>query len=105
MPDNFNEDLGRRIRAAREGKLTQAQLGASVGLSRTAITNIECGRQRLLVDQLVEIARTIGVPPADLLPTVTAATDAPAGDASVVAMPRVQQWVANVRKTAARGRS
>ena len=76
-----------------------------MGLSRTAITNIECGRQRLLVDQLVEIARTIGVPPADLLPAVMAATDAPVGDVSVVAMPTVQQWVANVRKTAARGRS
>jgi transcriptional regulator with XRE-family HTH domain len=105
MPDNFNKELGRRVRAAREGKLTQAQLGASVGLSRTAITNIECGRQRLLVDQLVEIARATGVPPADLLPAATVAADAPAADVSVVAMPMVHQWIANVRRTAARGRS
>jgi len=61
MPDNFNEELGRRIRAAREGKLTQTTLGSRVGLSGTTITNIECGRQRLLVDQLVEIAAAIGI--------------------------------------------
>ena len=103
MSENFNEELGRRIRAAREGKLTQAELGASVGLSRTAITNIECGRQRLLVDQLVGIARAIGIAPADLLPPLAA--DVPAGDVAVVAMPTVQKFVATVRRTTTRGQS
>ena len=103
MAYNFNEELGRRIRAAREGKLTQAALGASVGLSRTAITNIECGRQRLLVDQLVEIAGAIGIPAAELLPP-TATPAARVGEAEVAAMPTVQQWVTRVKKTATRGK-
>ena len=68
MPDTFNEELGRRIRAARTGKITQEKLGELVGLSRTSITNIECGRQRLLVDQLVDIADAIGVAVDTLMP-------------------------------------
>lgn len=103
MLDNFNEELGRRIRAAREGKLTQAELGASVGLSRTAITNIECGRQRLLVDQLVGIARAIGVAAGDLLPPP--AENASTADVTVGAMPTVQKFVTAIRRTAARGQS
>ncbi len=103
MPYNFNEELGRRIRAAREGKLTQAALGASVGLSRTAITNIECGRQRLLVDQLVEIAAAIGIPPAELLPP-SPSSQLRGGDIVASAMPTVQHWITAVKKTAARGR-
>ncbi len=102
MPDQFNEELGRRIRAAREGKLTQASLGSRIGLSRTAVTNIECGRQRRLVDQLVEIAAAIGVPPSALLPE--SGTPSAAGAANINEMPTVQRWVTSVKKTAPRGR-
>ncbi len=104
MPYNFNEELGRRIRAARGGKLTQAALGASVGLSRTAITNIECGRQRLLVDQLVDIASAIGISPADLLPPTAASSEARVGEIEFPAMPTVQNWITTVKRTAARAR-
>lgn len=63
MTDRFNSELGRKIRAARESqKITQEQLGNAVQLSRTSITNIELGRQRLLVDQLAGIASTLGRP-------------------------------------------
>ena len=103
MPYSFNEELGRRIRSAREGKLTQAALGTLVGLSRTAITNIECGRQRLLVNQLVEIAGAVGVPAAELLPPVSA-PDVRSGETTVATMPTVQQWVTSVQRTAARGK-
>lgn len=102
MPQNFNEELGRRIRAAREGKLTQAALAAQVGLSRTAITNIECGRQRLLVDQLVEIAGAIGIPAAELLPIRPDAASRNGGDAAA-AMPTVQRWMTSLKRTTARG--
>lgn len=102
MSYNFNEELGRRIRAAREGKLTQAALGASVGLSRTAITNIECGRQRLLVDQLVGIAGAIGVPAADLLPQ-SPVQDSRIDDEGVEAMPAVQRFLTSMKRTSARG--
>lgn len=105
MPDQFNEELGKRIRAAREGKLTQAALGAKVGLSRTAITNIECGRQRLLVDQLVQIATAIGVPPTNLLPSSEAGANQQIGAPTIAEMPTVRRWLATAQKTAPRGRS
>jgi transcriptional regulator with XRE-family HTH domain len=98
MPDTFNEELGRRIRTARTGKLTQEKLGKLVGLSRTAITNIECGRQRLLVDQLVDIAAAIGVTTESLLPTKAGRLKA--ADASTAKMPTVQQWISSVKKSA-----
>lgn len=101
MPDHFNEELGERIRGAREGKMTQAILGSRIGLSRTAITNIECGRQRLLVDQLVDIADALGVSPASLLPTEKKSSAA--GDQAVAEMPTVQKWLSSV-STKARGR-
>jgi transcriptional regulator with XRE-family HTH domain len=104
MPDQFNEELGRRIRTAREGKLTQEALGSRIGLSRTAVTNIECGRQRLLVDQLVDIAAAIGVPPSDLLPPAGVGPAAAEADIGINEMPTVQRWITSVRKTAPRGR-
>jgi len=48
--------------------MTQGRLGASIGLSRTSITNIEKGRQKLLIDTLWVIARVLGVPGHELLP-------------------------------------
>jgi transcriptional regulator with XRE-family HTH domain len=39
--------------------MTQAQLAARVGLSRTSITNIERGGQVLLVHQLVAISEAL----------------------------------------------
>ena len=94
MPDEFSEELGERIRGAREGKMTQAVLGSHVGLSRTAITNIECGRQRLLVDQLVEIASALGVPAAKLLPERK--KPSPISDDAVSEMPAVREWLSSV---------
>ena len=101
MADLFNEELGRRIRAARDGKLTQASLGERIGLSRTAITNIECGRQRLLVDQLVDIANALGVPASELLPS--SGTRQPVRseiDPAIAEMPTVEKWVKAAKKSA-----
>jgi transcriptional regulator with XRE-family HTH domain len=94
MADLFNEELGRLIRTNRTGKMTQAELGERIGLSRTAVTNIECGRQRLLVDQLVEIADALGVPAAELLP-VSRERDARQTDSppSITEMPTVERWI------------
>jgi len=61
--------VGKSIRQAREAKgLSQAQLAAFVGLSRTSITNIEKGRQKFLLHTLAEIAATLGVEPHTLFP-------------------------------------
>ena len=43
--------------------LTQEQLGEIVGLSRTSVTNIEIGRQRVLLSDLFDFARAFGVSP------------------------------------------
>jgi transcriptional regulator with XRE-family HTH domain len=105
MPDTFHEELGRRIRAAREGKLTQEALGSRVRLSRTAITNIECGRQRLLVDQLVEIATALNLPASELLPPASEKRGGRSGELSAARMPTVDKWISSVKKSAARSRA
>ena len=99
MRDFFHQELGRRIRSARDGKMTQEQLAAQVGLSRTAITNIECGRQRLLVDQLVEIASALQVATADLLPGRESAGGPQfqiTSDAEMAELPTVAKWIRSV---------
>ncbi len=99
MADFFNEELGRLIRSNRNGKMTQAELGERIGLSRTAVTNIECGRQRLLVDQLVEIADALGVSAEELLPKVPArAARQSASPPPINEMPTVERWIQAVRR-------
>lgn len=61
--------VGRRVRKARlEKKITQEELAAAIGLTRTSITNIEKGRQKLLLHTLSALARRLAVPCASLLP-------------------------------------
>lgn len=65
----FYAELGRRIREARESTgLTQEALASLVSLTRTSITNIERGRQKLLVHTLVDIAVALKASPESLLP-------------------------------------
>ncbi|MHA3771631.1 helix-turn-helix domain-containing protein [Verrucomicrobiota bacterium sgz303538] len=60
--------VGARIRGERiKQKLTQEELASLVKLKRTSITNIEKGRQKLLLHTLVEIAAALGVSPLELL--------------------------------------
>ncbi len=65
--------IGRRIaeaRAASPGRPTQEQLSKWTDgrLSRSAIANIESGRQRLALHQLYDLAAALQVPPTELLP-------------------------------------
>ena len=61
--------IGERIREARKKKyMTQARLAELVSMTRTSITNIEKGRQKLLVHTLYNLANALGVHPEDLLP-------------------------------------
>lgn len=63
------KEFGRRLRHARKAaELTQEALADGVGLSRTSITNIEKGRQRIPLHALFLLASAVGVPPAALLP-------------------------------------
>jgi transcriptional regulator with XRE-family HTH domain len=66
----FYVELGKRIRQARQQKrLTQQALADAIELTRTSVTNIECGRQPVMTHHLVRIARAVGVPVDSLLPS------------------------------------
>lgn len=56
-------------------KLSQADFGKLVGLSRTSITNIERGRQAIQLHQLYEFASMLEVPVAEMLPILTEPTE------------------------------
>lgn len=67
--DAFYADVGRRVREARDERgLTQEALATLVSLTRTSITNIEKGRQKLLAHTLMDLAAALKVAPATLLP-------------------------------------
>ena len=68
-PDDIYTDIGKRIATARLASgLTQADLGEAISLSRTSITNIEGGRQKILVHTLFDIAAVLHVDVKELLP-------------------------------------
>lgn len=61
--------LGKRIREARKGAgLTQAELASLISLSRTSVTNIELGRQHILLHTLYDMASALGREVTDLMP-------------------------------------
>jgi len=71
---DFYRELGRRIAAKRRGQnKTQEQLAEAVGLSRTSLTNIEKGGQRILAHTVYEIAFELGTDLSDLLPSAPVA--------------------------------
>ena len=72
----FYSQLGIHIKEAREERgLTQEALGNSVGLSRTSITNVEKGKQKVLLHTFVNIANTLKVNPESLLPKTQLSSD------------------------------
>jgi transcriptional regulator with XRE-family HTH domain len=80
MDDQIYRVFGSRLREAREqADVTQEELARRVDLSRTSITNIEKGRQRVLLHQLLDLAGALKVAPSDLMPADGAA-EAPLRD-------------------------
>ena len=68
-PKTLYRRFGELVRQHRlDAALTQEEVGKRVGLSRTSITNIEKGRQRVLLHQLYELAAAILATPDMLLP-------------------------------------
>ena len=60
--------LGARIRLIRETLgLDQQELATRVGLDRTSVTNIEAGRQRMLLHTVEGFARALGTTPKHLM--------------------------------------
>lgn len=71
--EKFYEALGRSIRTRRKAlKMTQAELGDRLGLSRTSVTHIECGQQRLFIDQFCRLSQVLNCQRDDLLTSVVA---------------------------------
>lgn len=61
--------FGKLVRGYRRRRdVTQLQLGERVGLTRTSITNIEKGRQKVLLHQVFQFADALQVNPEMLLP-------------------------------------
>lgn len=59
--------FGAAIRDARQrAGMRQEDVGAKVGLTRTSIVNIECGRQRVYLDDLFIFAKVLRVQPRKL---------------------------------------
>lgn len=104
--DRFYEDLGRAIRARREAlEMTQGELGARIGLSRTSVTNIECGRQRLLIEQFCRVAEVLGCEREDLLGAVkTGARSKDKTKDSLASLPLVASFVERHTRPAGSGR-
>ena len=70
--DSLYARFGELVQAHRNrlGGMTQAELGGRIGLSRTSVTNIECGRHHVSLEQLFLIAEALHIPPEALLPSV-----------------------------------
>lgn len=78
MTNPLYQMFGSRVRALREKRnYTQEELGRRVDLSRTSIVNIEKGRQRVLLHQLVDIADALDAKPAELMPRGPVAARSP----------------------------
>lgn len=70
-PERLYVEFGRLVRAyRRQLGLTQDDLAERVGLSRTSITNVEQGRQKVLLHQVFLLAESLGVSPDALLPNM-----------------------------------
>ncbi len=101
----FYEEVGRRIRDARNRcnpRLTQQGLANLVSLTRTSITNVEKGRQKLLLHTLADMAKALQVEPASLLPKLEAEPERVLEDALKDRPRSEKEWVKSV-VTAARG--
>ena len=80
-------DVGQRLKAVRrERRVAQDAFAKAMGVSRTTASNIECGHQRLFLDQIYRAAEALGVrvevllppqQPSEQRPVVHAAADDP----------------------------
>src|SRR2546426_494827 len=65
----FYARIGKLIRTARDSQsFTQGRLAKKAGLTRTSVTNIELGNQKILAESLWKIARGLNVPIQSLFP-------------------------------------
>ena len=66
---HLHRELGQRLRAARrDAGLVQKEVAKALGISRTTVSNLERGTQRISLEELYLCARLYAVSPGDLLP-------------------------------------
>jgi transcriptional regulator with XRE-family HTH domain len=76
MEDKIYRVFGSRLKELREEKkVTQEELARRVDLSRTSITNIEKGRQRIMLHQFVDLADALQADPSELFPSKSTEPD------------------------------
>jgi transcriptional regulator with XRE-family HTH domain len=74
--ERIYDQIGREIAQQRVSiGLSQADLARTIGLTRSSISNIEKGRQKMLVHTLVDIATALHLPASSLLPPVSSIED------------------------------
>jgi transcriptional regulator with XRE-family HTH domain len=99
MIPRLYRQLGQKIRTQREMiGMTQKDLGKEVGLSRTSVTNVERGRQQMLVHQLIGFAIALKIDSGELLKGLSKASDAVAEAQDIP--PEVQKLVDQLRESA-----
>ena len=88
--DTFYKRLGERIRIKRQERgLSQESLARAVGLKRPSMSNIEKGRQNILLHTFCDIAETLNTDANALLP------EPPVPESSV--MPDLRSYSTQVR--------
>ena len=66
---DFYQRFGQHLRQARKSAgLSQADLAIAIKLTRTSISNIEKGRQKVLLHTFVELLHVLNMKSAELLP-------------------------------------
>jgi transcriptional regulator with XRE-family HTH domain len=110
MAAYLHEDVGPRLRARREARgLSLRELARRLGISPSAVSQIETGKSRPSVSTLYSIVTELGMSldelfsgePGDEVPAVAEATGAPAGE-SAAGRPRGGDGERHVQRAATR---
>lgn len=91
-------EIGRNIRSRREFlELTQDALAQRVGLTRTSITNIERGKQKIQIHTLFRIAEALESHVASFIPSTSEHFAISVDDRSLSTLhPSEREWVKQI---------
>jgi transcriptional regulator with XRE-family HTH domain len=59
-----------RLRRMQSPLMSQERLAGILGLTRTSVTNIERGKQKVTLDTIYRLCETFGIQVSDLMPTL-----------------------------------
>ena len=80
-PEDIYREVGQNIRRYRAGaRRTQAQLAAEIGISRASLSNIEAGRQQVLLHYLYVITDALDLDSPSVLMPMPSPRDANSTD-------------------------